>query len=201
MAHKRKVSNPLALAVMAELSVGSKHPYEISRRLRETGKDRHIRYNHGSLYMVVRQLEKAGFIAAQETVRDSERPERTLYALTASGRRELDDWMRDLLARPEREYPVFLVALSLLAVLPPAETVELLGRRLAVLDEEAAEIRATVRQAAADKVHWVFLIEEEYRLATLKTEQRFVKDLIEKLRKPSYVREWNEWMKHQGGSV
>lgn len=201
MAHKRKVSNPLALAVMAELYVGSKHPYEISRRLRETGKDRHIKYNHGSLYMVVGQLEKAGFIAEQKTVRDSERPERTLYALTASGRRELDDWMRDLLARPEREYPVFLVALSLLAVLPPTETVELLGRRLAVLDEEAAEIRATVRKAADDKVHWVFLIEEDYRLATLKTEQRFVKDLIEKLRKPSYVREWNEWMKHQGGNV
>jgi len=201
MAHKRKVSNPLALAVLAELSVGSKQPNEISRRLKQTGKDRHIKYTHGSLYMVVRQLDKAGFIAAQKTVRDSERPERTLYALTVSGRRELDEWMRDLLARPEREYPVFLVALSLLAVLPPGETVELLDRRLAVLEDEATEIRATVRKAATDKVHWVFLIEEEYRLATLKTEQRFVKDLVEKLSKPSYVREWNEWMKHQGGSV
>jgi hypothetical protein len=91
--------------------------------------------------------------------------------------------------------------LSLVVVLPPAETVELLDRRLAMLNEEAAEISATVRRARVDDVHWVFLIEEEYRLATLKTEQRFVKDLIEKFSKPGYVREWNEWMKHHGGST
>src|ERR1700716_2805905 len=105
------------------------HPYELGRRLTETGKDRDIKYNRGSLYMVVEQLNKAGFIAAQETVRDTQRPERTVYALTDAGRAELHDWMRELVAKPQHEYPQFGVALSLLAVLAPNESVELLGQR------------------------------------------------------------------------
>src|SRR5215813_14143402 len=100
----RKVANPLALAVMAELLTGAKHPYEMARRFKETGKDRHIKYNQGSLYMVVEQLTKAGFIAEQKTVRDSQRPERTVYTLTNEGRRDVYDWMRDIVSRPQREY-------------------------------------------------------------------------------------------------
>lgn len=192
-ATRRKVANPLALAVMAELLTGPKHPYEMARHLKETGKDRHIKYNHGSLYMVVEQLEKAGFVAEQKTVRDSQRPERTIYSLTAEGRRELFDWMRELVARPQREYPIFLVALSLLAMLPPNEAAELLGQRLEAMAEESGEIKETVRGASEQGVPWVFLVEEEYRLAVLKTEQRFIKELIESLRKPDYVRKWNEW--------
>src|SRR6185295_11007979 len=119
MDKKRKVANPLALAVMAELLTGPKHPYEMARQLKETGKDRHIKYNQGSLYMVVEQLTKAGFVAEQKTVRDSLRPERTIYTLTSDGRRELYEWMRDIVARPQTEYPIFLVALSHLAMLPP----------------------------------------------------------------------------------
>src|SRR5678816_3667943 len=165
----------------------------MARRFKQTGKDRHIKYNHGSLYMVVEQLKKAGFIAKQKAVRDSQRPERTVYALTADGRRELYDWMRELVARPQREYPVFLVALSLLALLPPKETVDLLGQRLTALDEESEEIRGTVKEATEQGVPWVFLIEEDYRLSVLKTEQRFVKQLMESLGKPDYIRKWNEW--------
>jgi len=193
MPSKRKVANPLALAVMAELLTGPKHPYEMARDFKATGKDRHIKFNQGSLYMVVEQLVKAGFVAEHKTVRDSLRPERTTYALTPTGRRELNDWMRELVAQPQREYPSFLVALSFIAMLPPGETVELLEQRLAALTEQAAEIRETVKAATDQEVPWVFLIEEEYRLAELKTEQRFIKDLIESLGKPDYVRKWNEW--------
>lgn len=190
---RRKVANPLALAVLAELLTGPKHPYEMARRLEQTGKDRHIRYNQSSLYMVVRQLERAGFIAEHRTVRDSQRPERTVYALTAAGRRELHDWMRALVARPEREYPSFLVALSLIAVLPPEETIDLLGQRLGTLTQERDEIRSTMRKATEDGVPWVFLVEEEYRLRVIETEQRFVKKLIDSLGTPDYVRRWHEW--------
>ena len=190
---KRKVANPLALAVMAELTAGPKHPYDMARRFKQTGKDRHIKYNHGSLYMVVEQLRRAEFITPQKVMRDTPRPERTVYALTAAGRDELFDWMRELVSRPQREYPSFLVALSLIVVLPPKETTDLLGLRLAALGREIHDIRETVRSATAQGVPWIFLVEEEYRLAELKTEERFVKELAEGLEKPDYVRKWNEW--------
>ncbi|MDX6428839.1 MAG: hypothetical protein QOE54_1205, partial [Streptosporangiaceae bacterium] len=99
MAKRRKVANPLALAVLAFLLMEPMHPYELGRRLQETDKDRSFKYNRGSLYMVVKQLRKAGFIIEQETVRDTQRPERTVYALTGEGRQELHDWLCDLVAQ------------------------------------------------------------------------------------------------------
>jgi len=190
---RRKVGNPLALAVLAELLLGPQHPYEIGRRLKEHGKDRNIKYNRGSLYMVVEQLRKAGFVTGQETLRDTPRPERTVYALTDAGREEFYDWMRELVAEPVHEYPQFGVALSLLSVIAPGEAAELLRRRLAALAEEAGEIRATVKGAADNGVLWVFLVEEEYRLALVEAESRFVTGLIESLEQPDYIRAWQEF--------
>ncbi|ACZ88558.1 PadR family transcriptional regulator [Streptosporangium roseum] len=192
MEKRRKVTNPLALAVLAELLVESMHPYEMGRRLKDNGKDRSFKYNRGSLYMVVEQLRKAGFIIEQETVRDTQRPERTVYALTDEGRHEFYDWMRELVAQPRHEYPQFGVALSLLSVLSPADSVELLTQRSAALSEEADEIRTVVQSALDDGVRWVFLVEDEYRLTVLEAERRFVTGLIESLKQPDYIRAWQE---------
>ncbi|GGV11842.1 PadR family transcriptional regulator [Kitasatospora herbaricolor] len=193
MAKRRKVGNPLALAVLAELVAEPMHPYEMGRRLKEHGKDRDIKYTRSSLYMVVEQLRKAGFVAEQETVRDTQRPERTVFALTEDGRRELDDWMRELVAEPQHEYPLFGVALSLLAVLPPAEAVDLLARRLDALTAQVEEIRARVATATEQGVPWIFLIEDEYRRGVQEAEQRFVAGLIVSLKEPEYLRTWQQF--------
>jgi DNA-binding PadR family transcriptional regulator len=198
---QRKVSNPLALAVMAWLLTGPMHPYELGKRLKETGKDRSIQYNRGSLYMVVGQLVKAGFVVEHETVRTSKRPERTVYALTDEGRGELYDWMREWVAAPQDEYPKFGVALSLLSILPPAEAIELLGRRRQEVDALMAEAKAAVRQATTQGVEWIFLIEEEYRLALLKGERAFLDRLVESLGTPGYARIWNAWKETFGWKV
>src|SRR5262245_12790941 len=165
MAKKRKVGNLLALAVLAYLVRGPMHPYELSRTLRDNGDARSIKFNHGSLYMVVQQLAKAGFIAEQETSRAGLRPERTVYALTDVGRGELRDWLRELVEEPQHEYPHFVAALSLIAALPPDDVVRLLRSRLDRLVAQRTEIRALVDGALAAEVHPLFLVEEDYRLA------------------------------------
>jgi DNA-binding PadR family transcriptional regulator len=196
-AGQRKVANPLALAVLAELMVEPMHPYEIGRRLKAHGKDRNIKFNRSSLYMVAEQLTKAGFIATQETVRDTLRPERTVYALTDEGRRELHDWLSELVAQPRDEYPQFGLALSLLSVLDPAKAVELLAQRLERLTASAGEIREAVQTATENGVLWVFLIDDEYELASLEAERHFVAGLIESLKQPAYIRAWQETLGSQ----
>ena len=105
MTGKRKVGNLLALAVLSCLTEQPMHPYELGRTLREHGDDRSIKFNHGSLYMVIGQLAKAGFIAEQETSRAGQRPERTVYALTDAGRDELRDWLGELLRAAAARVP------------------------------------------------------------------------------------------------
>ena len=189
MPGKRKVGNLLALAVMSLLSQQAMHPYELGRNLREHGDDRSIKFNHGSLYMVVGQLARAGFITEQETSRGGQRPERTVYALTDAGRDELRDWLRELVGQPQHEYPAFVSALSLIAALPPSEALGLLRIRLGHLERQQAGIRALIETSQSGGVPGLFLIEEEYRLALLETESAFTARLIERMNDPG-----TEWM-------
>jgi DNA-binding PadR family transcriptional regulator len=178
MAKRRKVGNLLGLAVLSYLTREPMHPYELGRTLREHGDARSIKFNHGSLYMVVQQLEKAGFVRARETTREGQRPERTVYELTDAGRAEMREWLRELVEEPQHEYPSFVAALSLVAALPPDEVVDLLGRRQRRLEAERAEIRALVDDTVAAGVHPLFLIEEEYRFELLTAEIAFVERFL-----------------------
>ena len=184
MTQKRKVGNLLALAVMSYLSQQPMHPYELGRTLRDHGDERSIKFNHGSLYMVVGQLAKAGYITELETTREGQRPERTVYALTDAGRAEFRDWLRELVAEPQHEYPQFVAALSLIAALPPSDVLPLLRRRLDRLAEVRAQIRGLIDATMARGVPELFLIEEEYRLALLDAETSFAEQFIGKITHP-----------------
>jgi DNA-binding PadR family transcriptional regulator len=184
MANKRKVGNPLALAVLSYLTMKPMHPYELSRTLRDNGDARSIKFNHGSLYMVVQQLAKAGFIAEMETSREGQRPERTVYAITDDGRREAREWLSELIAQPEHEYPHFVAALSLIAALPPDQVVPLLRARLEAVAGQRAEIQGMIDSSLGQGVPRLFLVEEEYRLALLDAESAFVERFITEIGDP-----------------
>ena len=192
MASKRKVGNLLALAVLAYLTQRPMHPYELAKTLRENDDARSIKFNHGSLYMVVQQLDRAGFVVAQERTREGQRPERTVYALTDAGRQELRDWLRALVEEPEYEYPHFVAALSLIATLPPDEVVGLLRARLGRLGAERAGVRTLIDETMAGGVHPLFLVEEDYRLALLDAEIAFVERFIDRITHPDngWARPW-----------
>src|SRR5438067_9744544 len=107
---KRRISNPLALAVLALLAERPMHPYEMSSTLRERAKEESIKLNYGSLYSVVESLQRHKLIDVHEVVREGRRPERTVYAITEAGRTELVDWLSELLALPVKEYTQFEAA-------------------------------------------------------------------------------------------
>src|SRR5215218_1348471 len=180
----RRVRNLIALAVLSYLSRQPMHPYELGRTLRKNADERSIKFNHGSLYMVVGQLEKAGFVVAQQSGREGRRPERTVYAITDAGRAELHDWLRELVEVPQHEYPSFVAALSLIGALGPDEAVALLRRRLERLSEQRAEIRELIDRTLAEGVHPLFLVEEDYRIALLDADAAFVRDLIGRITDP-----------------
>ena len=197
MATKHKVGNLLALAVMSYLSQRPMHPYELGRTLREHGDARSIKFNHGSLYMVVGQLARAGYVTEVETGRAGQRPERTVYALTDAGRTEFRTWLAELVAEPQHEYPHFVAALSLIAALPPDEAVRLLRQRLDLLREARTEIRTLIDTSLAQNVPELFLVEEEYRLALLEAETSFVEGFISKITSPEtgWVPGWAQFHK------
>lgn len=178
MARRRKVGNLLALALLGLLAPGQPtHPYEMATLLRRTGKEQDFAIKWGSLYTVVQNLEKHGFIEATGSSREGKRPERTAYAITEAGRAELRDWLRELLGTPERELPRFKAALSIVGVLHPDEVRELLARRVTALDDAMAREREALRRCGTD-VPRIFLIEAEYDLAMREAEVAWVRRLL-----------------------
>ncbi|MFI5957309.1 PadR family transcriptional regulator [Cryptosporangium sp. NPDC051539] len=173
---RRKVSNPLALAALTLLQERPMHPYEMSSTLRERRKDDSIKLNYGSLYSVIESLQRHGLIETQETTREGRRPERTVYAITEAGHREVEDWLGELVSRPVKEYTQFEAALSLLAALPVDDAVRLLRLRLATLTMEARKAAAIQEEFAS--FPRIFMLENEYENAMRDTEIRYVAELL-----------------------
>jgi DNA-binding PadR family transcriptional regulator len=176
-----RLSNPLALAVLTLLDERPMHPYEMSTTLRERHKEESIKLNYGSLYSVVTSLQKYGLITVQETVREGNRPERTVYAITDAGRIKMTDWLSELISTPAREFTGFEAALSLMGALPPDEVIRLLEIRLNGLQMKWHSLEALL-SASPPNFPRIFLIETEFQLALLAAEVDFVRKMLTDLK-------------------
>ena len=179
---RRRVANPLALAVLSCLIERPMHPYEISTTLKERGKEQSIKLNYGSLYSVVDSLHKHGLIQAQETSRDGRRPERTVYTITEAGQAEFEDWLAELLSTPAKDFTSLEAGLSLMPGLAPDRVAALLDTRAGQLQAEIDELEAMHAGARAQGLPELFLIESVYRVRLLSTELEFVVDLAKDIR-------------------
>jgi len=192
---RRKVSNPLALAVLACLYERPMHPYEIASTLRERHKDESIKLNYGSLYSVVESLKGHALITEQETERQGNRPERTVYQITDAGRLELIDWLSELLCRPVKEFTRFEAGLSLLPVLPPKDVVALLEERCRRLVVELEQYQTLRKLVATHQVPRLFLIESEYRMTLREAELKWTRALIADITSGS-LEGMDRWLQH-----
>jgi DNA-binding PadR family transcriptional regulator len=200
MAKRRKVSNLLALLLLNLLMQRPMYPYEMASTLRHRGKDDAIKINWGSLYTIVHNLEKYGFIEAVEVDREGKQPERTTYRITEAGRAELMDWIRELLGVPEREYTRFEAALGEGAILPPDELAGLLRQRLDTLDAANAKQQAEL-ETAETQIPRLFMIESEYFLAMRRAEADWVRALVKEFTDGTFpgLDDWRRF--HQTGQL
>jgi DNA-binding PadR family transcriptional regulator len=180
MAKRRKVGNLLALYLLSLLAQQPMYPYEMAQFLRERGKDKNFPINWGSLYTVVANLAKYGFIEEAGTVREGRQPERTTYQITADGLAELRDWMAELLSVPEDERSGFVAALSEAGILPPDEVIELLTARLTTLDKANAAQQDDLK-VWVERLPRVLLIEAEYQLAMRVAQSQWLRGLLTEL--------------------
>ena len=147
------------------------HPYEMASTLRERGKDGNVKLNTGSLYDTVESLVRHEWIEAVATVRDGNRPERTVYATTGRGQAEFVRWVDELIRVPAVEHPKFLAAVSYLGALEPAVAAEALDERAGHLARQAGELRELLAATVGSgQLPRLFMIEGEYALHALEAE-------------------------------
>ncbi|MDQ2956135.1 MAG: PadR family transcriptional regulator [Actinomycetota bacterium] len=178
---RRRVSNPLALAVLGCLSERPMHPYEISTTLRSRNKEQSIKLNYGSLYAVVESLVKHGLITSMATTREGRRPERTVYQVTEAGVAEFESWLAELLSVPVHDFTSLEAGLSLMAGLPPDEVIRLLGDRAVRLRVELRSLEGAEQVGDEMGLPELFSVESRYRHALLTAELDFVVTLADRI--------------------
>jgi DNA-binding PadR family transcriptional regulator len=175
----KRPTNPLALAVLGLLLERPMHPHAIATTLRERELDRAFKLTTGSLYDVVRSLERIGWITAQETARVGGRPERTVYAHTEQGRQHFVAWLDELIRVPAKEYPKFLSAVSYLGALGRRAAWDALTERAGYLAAEADRARAAWRDVVdAGRAPRLFMLEVEYALRMIEAELAWVRQIV-----------------------
>jgi DNA-binding PadR family transcriptional regulator len=176
----KRPANALALAVLTLLYEKPMHPYEMSTTLRHRSKEDSIKLNYGSLYSVVESLRKKGLVEAGETRREGNRPERTIYTLTAEGEHAMRDWLAEMLGNPSPQFTDFEAALSLMGAIPPDVVEDMLRQRLEALAKESARHRG-LRSMMPAGFPEIFTVEGEYAQHMREAETAYVRTLLQKI--------------------
>jgi len=156
------------------------HPYRMQQLIKDRGKQEVINVSQrASLYQTINRLEREGLISAQKIAKAENRPERTIYEITAVGTETLRGWVRDMLATPVKEYPEFPAALSVICLLPVKDALAQLRKRTEVLEAELKRVDADLIQVSF--LPRLFLLEMELIRAQVATELTWVKTVVSDL--------------------
>lgn len=86
----------IRLFILGTLASGNYHPYMIKKKLAEAIPDEILFHvSEGKLYYNFEALHKKGYIREYEVIHESNRPDKTLYAITDTGRKALEQAIYD----------------------------------------------------------------------------------------------------------
>lgn len=168
----------LGISALALLVERPMHPYEMYQLLIQRHEDRVVKVRPGSLYHTVHWLESREMVRSTSTEREGNRPERTIYEITAHGEAMLAERVSEMLATPVNEYPEFPLAIGEAHNLPRATVIELLTQRCALLEADFSEIEATIRDLEERKVEPMYWINADYSRVMRDAELRWLQQLL-----------------------
>jgi DNA-binding PadR family transcriptional regulator len=119
------------LLILGVLHRGNLHPYEIKRRLTNAMIQCFTDVDVGTLYYAVRQLGKSGLIAPVSQKRVVRGGIRTVYRITAAGRRRFQELLHEQFALPGSVAQTLYVAMLFLHLCDRTRVAGLLGEKIA----------------------------------------------------------------------
>jgi DNA-binding PadR family transcriptional regulator len=173
--------SPLALSILELLNERPMHPYELASTMRSRHHDEFIRLNFGSLYHTVDSLERYGWILPGEKEKEGNRPERTVYRLTDSGRKVLLQLVSEIVAQPRREYLHFSAGLMFMHHLDAATAAQLLEKRALALQEVITKLSRILDELLASGHRRLSLIELEHKIALIEAERSWVRKIAKEI--------------------
>jgi DNA-binding PadR family transcriptional regulator len=165
----------VATAVLALLAEEPMHPYRMQQLMKERGVGIVVNVrNRSGLHAAIERLTRDELIRVRAIERDTRHPERTVYELTPHGRETLLSSLRDNLATPAQEFPLFPAIVSFLHLLSPQDTQAQLEQRAIALRQRLSETQAILTASREHNVPRLHLLEHEYLETTTSAELAWV---------------------------
>ncbi|WP_336708569.1 PadR family transcriptional regulator [Oerskovia sp. USHLN155] len=186
----RKELSAAALLLLGLLHERPMHPYQVHQTLKQRGDDRLASITPGSVYHSMDRLASDGLVEAVGTDRDGNRPQRTTYRLTDTGREAFAARTALLLGEPRQEHPGFPLALSQAHAIDRSGAVAALRARRAAMAEE---LTAWSRRYDVVRSHGLprrLLLDVEYDLHRIESELAWLDGLLAEL--DSGALDWDE---------
>ena len=125
--------------ILAMLAKEPAHGYELRARLARALGPLGEAMNDGQIYVILGRLEKAGLVVSEQSAGLPDRPDRKVYALTASGQERVAGWLAEVSwPKPDlAEFHLKLVAAAAAGLADP----------LAIVDAQRRELLRRLRDA------------------------------------------------------
>lgn len=131
----------MRLIILGLLMEGEKHPYEVQLLMQHRNMDKYIKFQKGSLYYAFQRLEKESLIEVSHVVKDSSRPDRTIYRITEAGKTEFERVLLKQLTVMEPYYDPMYAALAFCRNADPQVLTDILEHKVKVLEKVLEEVR------------------------------------------------------------
>jgi DNA-binding PadR family transcriptional regulator len=156
------------LLILGVLHRGNFHPYEIKRRLRNAMVECYTDVDVGTLYYAIRQLEAKGLITAVRKERVARGGVRTVYGISASGKRRFQQLLNEQFAAPGSVAATLYSAMLFLQFGDLRLIADLLRTRIARETEAIREVAGIRKQLgstpATGALHLMKHLELQHRL-------------------------------------
>lgn len=173
--------SPLGISVLALLTEGPLHPYEMYQTMMSRHEHMIVKIKPGTLYHTVDRLTERELLEISGTDRAGNRPERTTYAITELGLQQLESNVVALLGTPVNEYPRFPQAVAEAHNVPREIVIDQLRSRLDRLQlrlEEFAQGRRELERKNVTERYW---LDVDYLETMCRAEMRWLDSLVARL--------------------
>lgn len=175
----RMTLTPLAMMTMELLHERPMHPYEMHQELRHRQADKVVKLSAGSLYHTIERMAEHELVEAVETSREGRRPERTTYRITDAGRDAFAERLREIIAEPANEFPIYPVGIGLLHTLDRDDALVHLRRRQMNLTVNIAKLQSYVDILEKQDLEKMYWIDTKLMLALITTELDWTNQFID----------------------
>lgn len=164
------------ILILGQLLTNPKHGYEIKKNVQEAlGESFEI--NNNLLYPALRRFQEMGAVTKEVEKADG-KPDRHVYLLTKMGEEIFGELVRDFPRKAASNQMEFLVRVALFDRLEPELQLEILHKRLTVLEEELERSRQ-FDQVQSKKRFTTQVI--RFKMAHTEHERAWVKQLIHEI--------------------